>query len=40
MNTTAWKCHRCDLTFTEQSLAILHKKISNHPASEIKIAVA
>ncbi len=33
----AWKCYRCDLTFREESHAILHKDISNHRSQEIKI---
>jgi hypothetical protein len=30
-----WKCYRCNLIFHEESMASLHKKISNHSAVEI-----
>jgi len=29
MSSKAWKCYRCDLTFKEESHAILHKDLEN-----------
>ncbi|MEE8181104.1 MAG: hypothetical protein V3T67_04610 [Nitrosopumilaceae archaeon] len=37
MSTMAWKCYRCDLTFKEQSNAIIHKDISKHPLRQIEL---
>jgi hypothetical protein len=36
MNTLAWKCYRCDLTFKEESHVKMHKDISNHPLQQIE----
>ncbi len=40
MSSKAWKCYRCDLTFKEESHAILHKDLENHSTRTIKIAMA
>jgi len=40
MTSSAWKCYRCDLTFKEEDLAKLHKEISKHTVSSIKIITA
>jgi hypothetical protein len=36
LSQTSWKCYRCDLRFTEQNIANLHKSISEHPIQQIK----
>jgi hypothetical protein len=33
--SSTWKCYRCNLIFHEESMASLHKKISNHSTIEI-----
>ncbi len=40
MSSKAWKCYRCDLTFKEESHAILHKDLENHSTRMIKMAMA
>jgi Zn-finger protein len=30
-----WKCYRCNLIFHEESMAALHKEISNHSAVQV-----
>ena len=30
-----WKCYRCNLIFHDESLALLHEDISNHPAVRV-----
>ncbi len=40
MSATAWKCFRCDLTFKEESHAILHEDLENHSTRIIKMAMA
>jgi len=37
MNTLAWKCYRCDLTFKKKSHARIHKDLSNHPIQQIEL---
>ena len=37
MNTIAWKCYRCDLTFRDESHVIIHKDISQHPVRQIEL---
>jgi len=37
MNTIAWKCYRCDLTFKEKSIVLIHKDISKHPVEQIEL---
>jgi len=39
MNTIAWKCYRCDLTFKEKSIATIHKEISKHPVGQIEFRI-
>jgi Zn-finger protein len=29
-SVNVWKCYRCNLIFHEESMALLHKEISNH----------
>lgn len=36
----AWKCYRCDLTFKDESHAIIHKDILSHPAKQIDVIAA
>ena len=33
----AWKCYRCNLTFTEESHVVMHQDIENHPLRKIKL---
>lgn len=33
----AWKCYRCNLTFTDESHAALHEDLSKHNVREIQI---
>lgn len=33
MSARVWKCYRCNLTFREESVADLHKTLSNHTIS-------
>ena len=40
MNTIAWKCFRCDLTFKEKSIVLIHKDISKHPVEQIELISA
>ena len=40
MTAEAWKCFRCNLTFRNEELARLHKDISKHSVSEIKLVTA
>ncbi len=37
MSTKAWKCYRCNLTFTDESHAALHEDLSKHNVREIQI---
>ena len=37
MNTIAWKCYRCDLTFRDEFHVIIHKDISQHPVRQIEL---
>ena len=36
MSDIAWKCFRCNLTFKNEDLANVHKKISSHSVSKVK----
>ncbi|WP_297591777.1 hypothetical protein [Nitrosopumilus sp.] len=40
MTEAIWKCFRCNLTFKEKELAEVHKKISNHSITKVKVLVA
>lgn len=37
VSTKAWKCYRCNLTFTDESHAALHEDLSKHNVREIQI---
>ena len=32
---SVWKCYRCNLIFHEESMAALHKEISNHSVVQL-----
>jgi len=34
-SVSVWKCYRCNLIFHEESMAALHKEISNHSAVQV-----
>jgi hypothetical protein len=34
--SSTWKCYRCNLIFHQESMASLHKKISNHSAIRVE----
>ncbi|MFY9566816.1 MAG: hypothetical protein WAM27_02900 [Nitrososphaeraceae archaeon] len=34
-SVSVWKCYRCNLIFHEESMAALHKEISNHSAVRV-----
>ena len=34
-SVSVWKCYRCNLIFHEESMAALHKEISNHSAVQL-----
>ena len=36
-NKLAWKCYRCNLTFREESHAIIHNDISSHSTRQIEL---
>ena len=38
MSMTAWKCYTCNLTFTREVHAVIHKDLSKHNAQPIQIA--
>jgi len=40
MNTIAWKCYRCDLTFRDELHVRIHKDISRHPVQQIELISA
>ena len=40
MTEIVWKCFRCNLTFKDEELANVHKKISSHPVTRVKGLVA
>ncbi|HEU03605.1 MAG TPA: hypothetical protein ENH95_00550 [Nitrosopumilus sp.] len=35
----AWKCFRCNLTFREEDVAKIHREISKHSVSKVKVLV-
>ncbi|MGY5149170.1 MAG: hypothetical protein ACW9W3_03825 [Candidatus Nitrosopumilus sp. bin_68KS] len=37
MNSIAWKCYRCDLTFKEKPIATIHNDLSKHPIGKIEL---
>jgi len=36
-NNSAWRCYRCNLTFREESHAVIHNEISNHSTRQIEL---
>lgn len=34
-SVSVWKCYRCNLIFHEESMAFLHKEISNHSSVQV-----
>ena len=40
MSEMVWKCFRCNLSFKDESLAEMHKQISEHSVSKVKALVA
>jgi len=40
MSELIWKCYRCNLTFKDEDLARIHKKISSHSVTKIKAIIA
>ena len=34
-SVSVWKCYRCNLIFHEESMAALHKEISNHSVVQL-----
>jgi hypothetical protein len=39
MSALEWKCYRCDLTFKQESHALIHKDLTNHHSREIERTV-
>ena len=39
MTELIWKCFRCNLSFKDDNLAEIHKKISNHSVTKVKTIV-
>ena len=35
-----WKCYRCSLTFKDKDLADMHRQVSNHSVTKVKVLVA
>ena len=40
MSEMVWKCFRCNLSFKDEYLAEMHKKISEHSVTKVKSIVA
>jgi len=40
MSEMVWKCYRCNLSFKDDQLAEMHKKISEHSVTKVKSIVA
>ncbi len=40
MTDLIWKCFRCNLSFKDDDVAEMHKKISNHSVRKVKTIVA
>ena len=39
MSDVAWKCFRCNLTFKNEDVAQMHKKIAQHSVTKVKAIV-
>ncbi|MEK0319434.1 MAG: hypothetical protein QQN43_07625 [Nitrosopumilus sp.] len=39
LEEVAWKCFRCNLTFREEDVAKIHREISKHSVSKVKVLV-
>jgi len=37
VSAKAWKCYRCNLTFTDEDHAVLHEDLSRHKVREIEM---
>lgn len=37
VSNKAWKCYRCNLTFTDEYHAVLHEDLSKHNVREIQM---
>lgn len=40
MSELVWKCFRCNLSFRDENVALLHKNISNHSIKKVKAITA
>jgi len=40
MSEVNWKCFRCNLSFKDENIADIHKKISNHSITKVKVIAA
>lgn len=36
MHEVVWKCFRCNLSFKDEQLADMHKRIANHSVTKVK----
>ncbi len=36
MSEVVWKCYRCNLSFNDEGIAEMHKKIEKHSVSKVK----
>ncbi len=39
MTELVWKCFRCNLSFKDEELAEMHKKISTHSTTKVKAII-
>lgn len=40
MSEVVWKCFRCNLSFKDENVADIHKKISEHSVTKVKAMLA
>ena len=40
MSEVVWKCFRCNLSFKDEKVADIHKKISEHSVTKVKAMLA
>ena len=40
MSEVVWKCFRCNLSFKDENVADIHKKISDHSVTKVKAMIA